>query len=220
MPLSTVQINTQEDPDCAVIWLHGLGANGHDFEPIVTELNFPVSVRARFIFPHAPVQAVSLNKGAHMPAWYDVYGLEMNSKEDGEGIKNISVEINTLIQQQVDAGIFVNKIVLAGFSQGGALTLYAGLNYPQQLGGLLALSCYLPLREQIESFAKNTGRDLPIFIAHGTYDDVVPFTSATSAKKLLEKQGFKIDWHDYPCAHTVCAEEIRDIREFLLNCWQ
>lgn len=220
MPLSTVQINTQEDPDCAVIWLHGLGANGHDFEPIVTELNLPVSVRARFIFPHAPVQAVSLYNGAQMPAWYDIYGLEINSKEDNEGIKNISVEINTLIQQQIDAGIFVNKIVLAGFSQGGALALYAGLNYPQQLGGLLALSCYLPLREQIESFAKPTGRDLPIFIAHGTYDDVVLFTSARLAKKLLEKQGFKIDWHGYPCAHTVCAEEIQDIREFLLNCWQ
>jgi phospholipase/carboxylesterase len=220
MSLSTVQIDTQEDPDCAVIWLHGLGANGHDFEPIVTELNLPVSVRARFIFPHAPVQAVSLNNGIQMPAWYDIYGLEMNSKEDGEGIKKISAEINTLIKQQIDAGIAANKIVLAGFSQGGALTLYAGLSFPQQLAGLLALSCYLPLRGQIGSFAKTASSDLPIFIAHGTYDDVVPLASARLAKELLEGQSFKVVWHDYPCAHTVCTEEIQDIREFLLNCWQ
>jgi len=220
MPLSTIKIETQNNPDCAVIWLHGLGANGHDFEPIVTELNLPTSVKARFIFPHAPVQAVSLNNGMQMPAWYDIYGLEKDSKEDSSGIKIISEEINLLIQQEIDNGIAANKIILAGFSQGGALTLYTGINYPQRLAGLLTLSCYLPLREQLETFAKDAQRDLPIFMAHGTHDDVVPLAFANLAKELLEQQGFKIDWHDYPCAHTVCAEETQDIREFLLNCWQ
>ena len=160
MPLSTIQIETNNAPDCAVIWLHGLGANGHDFEPIVAELNLPDSVRARFIFPNAPVQAVSLNNGMQMPAWYDIYSLEKDSKEDGLGIKKISEEIGLLIQQEIDDGIVANKIVLAGFSQGGALTLYTGLSHSQRLAGLLALSCYLPLREQLESFAKDTQRDL------------------------------------------------------------
>jgi len=220
MALQTIQIDTRKNPDCAVIWLHGLGANGHDFEPIVKELNLPESIRARFIFPHAPVQAVTLNNGMQMPAWYDIYGLEMNSQEDVAGIENITVEIHSLIQQLLDEGMPANKIVLAGFSQGGALTLYVGLSHPQPLAGLLALSCYLPLRDQIEQYAKSARRELPIFLAHGTLDDVVPLSFAKLAKELLEKQEFKIDWHDYPCAHTVCAEEIQDIREFLLNCWQ
>ncbi|QMU61882.1 MAG: carboxylesterase [Gammaproteobacteria bacterium] len=220
MPLSTIQIETQNDPDCAVIWLHGLGANGHDFEPIVGELNLPTSIRARFIFPHAPVQAVSLNNGMQMPAWYDIYGLNKDSEEDVDGIKKISEEIKLLIQQEMDDGIVANKIVLAGFSQGGALTLYTGLSHSHRLGGLLALSCYLPIREQLESYAKETQRDLPIFMAHGSYDDVVPLAFATLAKELLEAQNFKINWNDYPCAHTVCAEEIQDIRNFLIKCWK
>lgn len=220
MPLSTIQIDTQNEPDCAVIWLHGLGANGHDFEPIVAELNLPASVKAKFIFPHAPVQPVSLNNGMQMPAWYDIYSLDRDSKEDSAGIKKISEEINLLIQQEIDNGIAANKIVLAGFSQGGALALYTGLSFKQRLGGLLALSCYLPMREKLESFAKDTHRDLPILIAHGSYDDVVPLAFANIAKELLEAQGFTIDWHDYPCAHTVCAEEIQDIRNFLVKCWE
>lgn len=220
MPLSTIQIETRSNPDCAVIWLHGLGANGHDFEPIVAELNLPSSTRARFIFPNAPIQVVTLNNGMQMPAWYDIFSLDKDSKEDGAGIIKMSEEINLLIQQQIDDGIAADKIVLAGFSQGGALTLYTGLNTSHRLAGLLALSCYLPLRENLENFAKHTQRDLPIFLAHGTHDEVVPLGFARLAKELLEEQGFKISWHDYACAHTVCAEEIQDIREFLLNCWQ
>jgi len=220
MALQTIQIDTQNNPDCCVIWLHGLGANGHDFEPIVGELNLPTSIRARFIFPHAPIQAVSLNNGVQMPAWYDIYGLEMNSQEDNKGIANITEEIHALIQQQIDAGISADNIVLAGFSQGGALTLYAGLSYPRPLAGLMALSCYLPLREQIESYAKNTTRELPIFMAHGNLDDVVPLAFAQLAKELLQAQGFSITWHDYSCAHTVCAEEIQDIRDYLISCWK
>lgn len=220
MTLATIQIDTQEYPDCAVIWLHGLGANGHDFEPIVAELNLPDSIKARFIFPHAPVQPVSLNNGVQMPAWYDIYGLNKDSKEDSAGIKNISEEIGQLIQQEIDRGTSANKIVLAGFSQGGALTLYAGLSFPQRLGGLMALSCYLPLREELERFAEHAQRDLPIYMAHGNYDDVVPITFASIARDLLTAQGFEIEWHEYACAHTVCAEEIQDIRSFLLQCWR
>ncbi len=220
MPLSTIQIESQSDPDCAVIWLHGLGANGHDFEPIVAELNLPSSIRARFIFPNAPIQAVTLNNGMPMPAWYDIYSLDKDSQEDSDGIKKMSEEINALIQQQHDEGIALDKIILAGFSQGGALTLYTGLSTPRRLGGLLALSCYLPLRDELKSITKDTSRDLPVFLAHGTHDDVVPLGYAQIAKTLLEEQGFKIDWHEYACTHTVCAEEIQDIREFLLRCWQ
>ena len=220
MPLSTIQIETQNDPDCAVIWLHGLGADGHDFVPIVAELNLHDSVRARFVFPHAPAQAVSLNNGIEMPAWYDIYGLDMNSQEDTVGITTITDEIHALIQQQIDEGIAANKIVLAGFSQGGALTLHVGLSYTLPLAGLLALSCYLPLREQIERFKKNSSHNLPIFMAHGTYDDVIPLAVAKFARELLTEQGFKINWHEYPCAHTVCTEEIQDIRDYLIKCWR
>lgn len=220
MTLATIQIDIQDNPDCAVIWLHGLGANGHDFEPIVGELNLPATTKARFIFPHAPVQAVSLNNGMQMPAWYDLYGLDKDSKEDAIGIKKMSEEIDLLIAQENDRGIRADKIVLAGFSQGGALTLYSGLNHTQRLAGLVALSCYLPVREQLQNYAQDTSRDLPIFMAHGNYDDVVPLAFASIAKDLLSAEGFKIDWHEYACAHTVSAEEIQNIRKFLLRCWQ
>lgn len=220
MPLELIQIDTQDKPDCAVIWLHGLGANGHDFEPIVPELNLPDSLRARFIFPHAPVQTVSLNDGVEMPSWYDIYGLDMNSQEDSAGIEKITAEIHALIQQQIDNGIAAEKIVLAGFSQGGALTLHAGFTFPQTLAGLMCLSCYLPLREQIATTLKNTPRDLPIFMAHGSFDDVLPIAYAQLAMQIIQEQGLKVQWHEYTCAHTVCAEEIQDIRDYLLACWK
>ena len=214
-----IQIDTQDEPNCAIIWLHGLGATGHDFVPIVNELKLPESTRVRFIFPHAPVQAVSLNSGMQMPAWYDIHGLDMDSIEDESGIENITTEIHTLIDQQINAGIVANKIVLAGFSQGGALTLHAGLTYSQRLAGLMALSSYLLLRDQIDKSAQSASRELPIFLAHGSYDDVVSMAFAQHAKQILENQGFTVEWRDYPCAHNVCAEEIQDIRKFLLKCW-
>ena len=220
MSLELIQIDTQDNPDCAVIWLHGLGANGHDFEPIVPELKLPNTIHARFIFPHAPIQAVSLNNGMQMPAWYDIYSLEMDSQEDTAGIEKITVEIHLLIQQQINVGIQPEKIILAGFSQGGALALHAGLRFPHALAGLIGLSCYLPLREQIEITVEATSRDLSILLAHGSFDDVVPMAYAQLAKQILEKRSFTIQWHDYPCAHSLCAEEIQDIRQYLLNCWK
>ena len=220
MTLSAIQIDTQSDPDCAIIWLHGLGADGHDFEPIVGQLNLPDSVRARFIFPHAPIQAVSLNKGEYMPAWYDIYSLDPYSKEDAQGIFSIKLEIDTLIDQQVKAGIQAQRIVLAGFSQGGALSLYVGLRYLRRLAGLLAMSCYLPLHQQLQGYAAPTDRSLPIFLAHGESDEVVTLALAQQTHKLLEQHGFDVCWKKYPCAHTVCEEEIIDIRAWLLKCWQ
>ncbi len=220
MPLQSIQIDTQNNPSCAVIWLHGLGANGHDFEPIVSELNLPDSIHARFIFPHAPVRAVTLNSGIQMPAWYDIYSLEMDSKEDIQGVEKITHEVHAMIDDQLHLGITADKIVLAGFSQGGALALYAGLTFSKKLSGLMGLSCYLPLRDQIADAAKFASRGLRIFLAHGSYDDVVPMAFAQEAKEILEGQNFSVQWRTYLCAHTVCAEEILDIRKFLLSCWQ
>ncbi len=217
MTLSTIQMDTQANPDCAVIWLHGLGASGHDFEPIVEQLNLPKTLRVRFIFPHAPVQPVSLNHGIPMPAWYDIYGLEIESKEDAEGIKRIKTDIDALIATQKNDGIPVERIVLAGFSQGGALTLFVGLSHTQKLAGLIVLSAYLPLRHELEDYAAHTDRSLPLFLAHGSYDDVVPLEFAQIAQQKLEQQGFNIDLKLYPCAHNVCAEEISDIRAWLLK---
>ena len=148
--LKTIQIETRDSPDCAIIWLHGLGANGHDFIPIIEELKLPNALCARFIFPHAPVQAVSLNGGIQMPAWFNIFGLDQDSKEDVAGIKSMSKEIDQLISNQIKLGIPANRIVLAGFSQGGALTLYSGLHSSHKLAGLLGISCYLPIRDELK----------------------------------------------------------------------
>lgn len=218
MTLECIQIEPRSTADSAVIWLHGLGASGDDFVPIVNQLDIPDSLPIRFIFPYAPMQAVSLNNGIHMPAWYDLYGLDINSEEDNEGLEKIRQEINNLIETQIIQGISADRIVLAGFSQGGALALYAGLQHASSLAGIMALSCYLPLRQQLDSYTKATDNSLPIFLAHGTMDDVVPLQFAQIAKQLLTGQGFSIDWHEYPCTHTVCADEVADIREWLLGC--
>lgn len=220
MALTAIQIDTQVNPDCAIIWLHGLGANGHDFVPIVEEFDLPKTLHARFIFPHAPIQTVSLNNGIQMPAWFDIYGLDRNSKEDASGIDKISNEIDELINQQIAYGIPANRIVLAGFSQGGALALYAGLRFPERLAGLLGMSCYLPLRHKLSDYSALADRSLPIFLAHGLFDEIVSIEFAQLARELLEQQNFQIHWLEYPCLHTVCPQEIADIRSWLLECWK
>ena len=221
MTRTAIQIDTQAEPDCAVVWLHGLGATGHDFEPIVEQLNLPKSMRARFIFPHAPMRAVTINNGAHMPAWYDIYGLDIDSEEDAEGIQATTTTIHSLIERQVEQeGIRARRIVLAGFSQGGALALYAGLRYQHPLAGLLGLSCYLPLHRQLQGYAARGAQPPPILLAHGNLDEVIPLAFAQLARKLLELRGFQVCWREYPCAHTVCPQEIADIRTWLLKCWR
>lgn len=220
MTLTAITIDTRANPDCAVIWLHGLGASGHDFKPVVEQLDLPARSRVRFVFPHAPTRAVTLNDGTLMPAWYDLYGLDMNSPEDTEGLEQSKTELCALIDRLAESGIPAQRIVLAGFSQGGALSLYTGLSCGHRLAGVLAMSCYLPLHQELPNYAAKADPSLPVFMAHGEYDEVIPIVTARLTRETLERQGFTITWRTYPCAHTVCPEEIADIRDWLLQCWQ
>jgi len=198
--------------NASVIWLHGLGADGHDFEPIVHKLNLP---DVRFILPHAPEMAVSRNSGYIMPAWYDLYSVTGSSKEDDAGIKTSQTYINTLIQKEIDRGIPAERIVLAGFSQGGAIALYTALRYPKKLGGILALSTYLPIKTKLAAEANQANAGIPIFMAHGVYDDVISLELCKISLRALQDNHLVVNWHEYNMAHSVCAEEIVDIRSFL-----
>jgi phospholipase/carboxylesterase len=206
-----IEIETGPRPDVAVIWLHGLGADGHDFEPIVPELE--LSRPVRFIFPHAPVRPVTINNGMRMRAWYDIFQFG-GGPEDEAGLRASEGLLGELISQEKKRGIAASRIVLAGFSQGGAIVLQAGLRYPERLGGIMALSTYLPLQDKLtEAHAAN--RDVPIFMAHGEYDDIIPLRRAEQSRDLLVKNGYAIDWHTYPMPHSVCPEEIGHISKFL-----
>jgi len=207
--MDAIQIETGPNPQAAVIWLHGLGADGHDFEPIVPELELPKPVR--FVFPHAPVRPVTINQGMRMRAWYDILQLG-GGPEDDAGLRASQKLTEELIRSQ---GMPANRIVLAGFSQGGAVTLLTGLRYPERLAGLLALSTYLPLAGSLAAERSDANRDLPVFMAHGRYDDLIPLDRAQASRAALEKLGYKVEWHDYPMPHSVCAPEIADISAFL-----
>jgi len=198
----------------SVIWLHGLGADGHDFESVVSELNLPASLPIRFILPHAPSMPVTLNNGYVMPAWYDINHPDLALGEDEAGIRASQQEIVKLIQQEISRGIPAERILLAGFSQGGAIVLQTGLRYEKKLGGIIALSTYLPLKS---SFAQEvtTNRNIPIFMAHGSFDNVIPLHAGATSKKMLEDAGCAVEWHEYEMAHSVCADEIRDISLWL-----
>ena len=220
MALTTISIDTQDHPEHAVIWLHGLGASGHDFEPVVEQLDLPASLRVRFVFPHAPTRPITLNGGMPLKAWYDIYGLDMNSPQDEKGLEQSASDVRTLIEQLVQSGIASQRIILAGFSQGGAQCLYTGLSCDYRLAGILAISCWLPLHEKFPVYARSADRSLPILLLHGMYDVTIPITSAELSRETLEQQGFTVTWQSYPCAHTVAPEEVRDIRTWLLKCWQ
>jgi phospholipase/carboxylesterase len=211
LELSSEQPNPDQSP-ASVIWLHGLGADGYDFAPIVEQLQLPY---IRFILPHAPAMAVTRNNGYVMPAWYDVYGLTPISLEDEVGIKASQAYINTLIQHEIDRGVPSERIALAGFSQGGAVALYTALRYPQPLAGLLALSTYLPLQSTLAAEAEAANAQLPIFLAHGVQDDVISVDTARATLAALQKQQCNVAWHEYNMAHSVNAAEINDIRQFL-----
>jgi phospholipase/carboxylesterase len=199
-------------PDASIIWLHGLGADGHDFEPIVPELPMPAGLRARFVFPHAPVQAVTINYGHVMPAWYDVYG---DGRQDADGIRASQGRIEALIARERERGVVTRRIVLAGFSQGGAIALQTGLRHPERLAGILALSTYLPLAETVAAEAHPTNREVPIFMAHGAEDPVIPLQRAAISRDQLRKLGYQVEWHEYPMPHAVCPEEIADVGAWL-----
>ena len=212
--MEAIELQTAERPDAAVIWLHGLGADGHDFEPIVPELRLPRELRLRFIFPHAPAMPVTINGGMRMPAWYDILQLG-GGREDEAGIRASEGRLRALVEGQKETGIDPKRIVLAGFSQGGAIALQTALRFSEPLAGVLALSTYLPLAATVEGEAHAGNRKTPIFMAHGLYDDVIPLARAEQSRAKLAAMGYPIDWRTYPMAHSVCAPEIGDIAAFL-----
>jgi len=212
--LKTLEINVA-NPEYSVIWLHGLGADGHDFEPIVPELNFKNKNKTRFIFPHAPTMPVTVNNGMVMPAWYDIVAPRIDADQDEKGIRNSASQINQLIDTEIQRGIKSKNIVLAGFSQGGAIVLHTGLRYSKPLAGIMALSTYLTLDTSVSSEASKENKDIAIFYAHGTHDPVIPISLAEMSKKFLTKLGYKIDWHQYPMEHSVIPQEIDDISQWL-----
>lgn len=210
--LETLEISTSQNPQSAVIWLHGLGADGYDFEPVVEALNLPA---VRFILPHAPLRPVTLNNGYTMRAWYDLYGLEAGSPQDNAGIRETQGQIEALIENEEARGIAPERIVLAGFSQGGAIALHTALRYPKRLAGVMGLSTYLPLRDSLIAEAHATNRDIPIFMAHGIHDTVISLPLAEASAAFIRQHGYEVSWREYPMAHSVCMEEIDDIRNFL-----
>jgi len=210
--LETIIIETSQPIQQSVIWLHGLGADGHDFAPIVPELNIP---NTRFIFPHAPHQPITMNNDYEMRAWYDLYGLTLQTKQDEAGMRAMQQEIESLIEAEQAQGISADKIVLAGFSQGGAMAFFTGLRYPKRLAGILALSTYVSLKEKLADEAHQANKDTPIFMAHGSFDSIITLDTCLVSRRLLEDLDYRIEWHEYPMPHSVCSEEIEDIARFL-----
>jgi len=212
---ASVTINPPSAATATVIWLHGLGADGHDFVPVVPELGLPKDHGIRFIFPHAPVRPVTINNGMPMRAWYDILSLSRMDQQDDAGIRASEAIVHGVIRQELSLGIPVNRIVIAGFSQGGAIALHTALRYPQRLAGLLPLSTYLPLHDKLAAEASPANKDLPILMCHGDYDAVLPLALGESSCDILRAQGYDVDWRTYPMQHQVCGEEIELIGEWL-----
>ncbi|HEV7165578.1 MAG TPA: dienelactone hydrolase family protein [Gammaproteobacteria bacterium] len=215
--LATVEVQTGPKPVASVIWLHGLGADGHDFEPIVPELHLPTELPLRFVFPHAPVRPVTLNNGYPMRAWFDIVKIGLHQPRDLAGMEVSRAAVETLIAREQERGIPAARIVLAGFSQGGALALYTGLQHPGKLAGIMALSTYLPLGEGLDIKIAAVNALTPIFYGHGTQDPVVPLQLGEYTRNWLTQQGCMVNWHSYPMLHSVSAEEIVHIRAWLIS---
>lgn len=213
--LDAIEICSGASPAASVIWLHGLGADGGDFAPMAEELALPMAVR--FIFPHAPGMPVTVNNGWVMPAWYDIYSLDIAGVQDEAGIRASQAGLEALIAREQTRGIDGARIVLAGFSQGGAVVLQTALRHRDQLGGVLVLSAYLPLPDSLAAEKSQANRALPIFMAHGRDDTVIPLQAAQQSRRQLEAEGYPVEWHEYPMPHSVCGAEIEDIRKFLLR---
>ena len=211
--LPTVEVETGEQPETSILWLHGLGADGHDFEPIVPELGLPFPVR--YIFPHAPARRVTLNNGMTMRAWYDIFSFERDGPVDAAGMRESQRSIEALLKREQQRGVSADRIVLAGFSQGGAIALQTGLAYPQKLAGIMGLSCYLPLQDGFEKTCSQENRTTPVFLAHGSMDPVLPQALGENARDFLVQQGYQVEWHSYLVAHGVCPPEIKDIGSWL-----
>ncbi|SDD83511.1 alpha/beta hydrolase [Aquimonas voraii] len=209
--LDCIEIETGKQPRHSVLWLHGLGADGHDFEPIVPELTRAGWPPLRFVFPHAPVRPITLNAGMRMRGWYDIQGLELMAIEDEPGILASVAAVERLIARERQRGVDSQRILLAGFSQGGAVALAAGLTHPERLAGLVALSTYLPIAAHIEAQRAPIQAGLPVFMGHGAVDPIVPQMLGLAARQRLQTWGHPVDWHSYGMPHSVCAEEIRDL---------
>ena len=212
-PLAAIEIETGKNPAASIIWLHGLGADGNDFAPIVPELRLPKTA-IRFVFPHAPVQPVTINGGMRMRAWYDISD-GANRREDEHGVRASQVLIETLIGREKERGTKAERLVLAGFSQGGAIALQTGLRHPERIAGIMALSTYVPVGETLTAEASAANRDVPIFMAHGSYDPVIPLGRAEQSRGLLQSLGYPVEWREYGMPHSVCPEELADIGVWL-----
>ena len=213
--LETVEIETGANPDCAVIWLHGLGADGHDFEPVVPHLLWQGAPAIRFVFPHAEVRPVTINGGMSMRAWYDIGYQDLTLKEDEKGVRESQEAVERLIAREVERGVPAGRIILAGFSQGGAIALQTGLRHPSRLAGILALSTYLPLPDRIEPELSPANRDVPIFMAHGVDDPIVPLKLAVASCSRLLTLGYPVEWHEYDMPHSVNLEELGHIAKWI-----
>lgn len=214
-PDDPVVIEPKESPTASVIWLHGLGADGHDFEPVVPELNLVNASEVRFVFPHAPHRPVTINGGAVMRAWYDVVEADLERSPDESGVHASEQILKGYIDAEVSEGIPTERIILAGFSQGGAIALHTALRYPRPLAGILALSTYLPLHQELTLEAHSANRSISIFMAHGSSDPMITLAQAENSRDFLRSLGYLIEWHTYPMPHAVIREEIRDIGDWV-----
>lgn len=218
--LEQIETNPDAKPSAVIIWLHGLGADGHDFEPIVPELRLPDTLPVRFVFPHAPMRSVTINFGMAMRAWFDVLSMEPVHQIDMDSFSESVDLIEDLIAEEIQAGIPPERIVLAGFSQGGAVALHTGLRFEKKLAGILALSCYLPTIDTLKHARSTANRNIPIMMAHGTVDPVISMSRAVATRKTLTALGYQIRWYEYPMPHTVCPEEIEAIGSWLIDILQ
>ena len=214
-PLTTLEIEPMGAARSSVIWMHGLGADAHDFEPIVPELKLPAELDIRFVFPNAPIRPVTVNGGMRMRAWYDVFSTDLPRRADPDGIYESERAIVALLEREKQRGVPAERIVLAGFSQGGAMALHTGLRYPDRLAGILALSCYLPLANNLNSERRPENQLTPIFMAHGDCDAVIPIRYGQQSAELLQRLGYRLEWQDYDMGHEVSWQEIRDVARWL-----
>jgi len=213
--LDALEVQTAPSPTAAVLWMHGLGADGFDFVDIVPALRVPESLAVRFVFPHAPMQPVTINGGMVMRAWYDIRPDSGVRREDEQGIRQSQKQVEALLAREKARGVAADRLVLAGFSQGGAMALHTGLRHPERLAGIMALSCYLPLADHVAGERSPANRDVPIFMAHGTGDTLIPLARARRGQEILAGLGYDVEWHEYPMPHAVCDAEIRDIGGWL-----
>ena len=213
--LESVIVETGPKPSFTIIWMHGLGADGHDFEPLVPELVDDGMPSLRFVFPHAPVRPVTLNNGYAMRAWYDIVGIDRRSAEDFTGLQASADAIGALIKREAGEGIPATRIAIAGFSQGGAMALQVATRHPETLAGVIALSCYLPQAGELHAKRHGANDATPVFMAHGTQDPVVPYAMGDESRQLMQAAGYQVEWHAYPMPHGLCEQEVADIRAFL-----